>query len=199
MESEGYERMTTTRVAERAGTSVGTLYQYYPSKESLLVALVEEKMGRVDQALAKVFDLPRSAPLSAHVRVMITALVDEKKRRPRLNAELSRQTPRLEKQKLISRTLDRAQGMVRTLLEAHQEETTVADVDLAAWLVVHAVNGMVDGAVLSAPQRLGDPRFAEAIVSHVLGAVGAADRSLAPRRNGPAKRARLASTEPWSP
>jgi len=176
LETEGYEKMTTTRVAERAGTSVGTLYQYFPSKEALLVAAMEAKMARVDRALSKVFELPASAPLVDHVRVMITALVAEKGRRPRLNAELARQAPRLEKLQLIARTLDRAQGMVRALLEAHKDETTVADADLAAWLVVHAVNGMIDGALLAAPERLKDARLADAIVEHILGALGAHQR-----------------------
>src|SRR5215831_18074182 len=39
--SHGGDRLTTTRVAERAGVSVGTLYQYYPNKESLLFAVAE--------------------------------------------------------------------------------------------------------------------------------------------------------------
>lgn len=39
--SHGLERLTTTRVAERAGVSVGTLYQYYPNKQSLLFAVIE--------------------------------------------------------------------------------------------------------------------------------------------------------------
>jgi AcrR family transcriptional regulator len=181
LETEGYERMTTTRVAERAGTSVGTLYQYFPSKEALLVAAIEAKMALVDRALSKIFELPATAPLSEHVRVMITALIDEKKRRPRLNAELSRQAPRLEKQRLIARTLDRAQGMVRALLDAHSDEIAVIDTELAAWLVVHAVNGMVDGALLEGRERLADPRLAPSIVAHVLGALGA-------REQGPSRR-----------
>jgi AcrR family transcriptional regulator len=37
----GLDRLTTTRVAERAGVSVGTLYQYYPNKQSLLFALLK--------------------------------------------------------------------------------------------------------------------------------------------------------------
>ena len=45
--SHGVERLTTTRVAERAGVSVGTLYQYYPNKQSLLFAVVENHMNRV--------------------------------------------------------------------------------------------------------------------------------------------------------
>ena len=42
--SQGGDRLTTTRVAERAGVSVGTLYQYYPNKESLLFAVAEDHM-----------------------------------------------------------------------------------------------------------------------------------------------------------
>lgn len=178
LESEGFEKLTTTRVAERAGTSVGTLYQYFPSKEALLVAVVEQKMADIDRALSVIFELPASAPLSEHVRVMITSLIDEKRRRPRLNAELARQAPRLEQQQLIARVLDRAQGMVRALLDAHADETSVDDTDLTAWLVVHAVNGMIDGALLSAPERLEDPRLTEAIITHVLRAVGAKPVSL---------------------
>lgn len=172
LETDGFEKMTTTSVARRAGTSVGTLYQYFPSKDALLVALIEARMAAVDGALSAIFAVPASAPLAEHVRVMITALIAEKKRRPRLNAELARQAPRLEKLRLIVRTLDRAHGMVRALIEAHQDETTVTDADLAAWLIVHAVNGMVDGAILGPPKRLEDPRLADAIVAHVLGSLG---------------------------
>ena len=181
LESDGFEKMTTTRVAERAGTSVGTLYQYFPSKEALLVAVVEARMAQIDLALSVIFELPATAPLAEHVRVMITALITEKRRRPRLNAELARQVPRLEQRKLIARTLDRAQGMVRSLLDAHPDETSVDDTDLAAWLVVHAVNGMVDGALLGDPGRLEDPRLAEAIITHVLGALGVPSARAAPR------------------
>jgi len=173
LEAEGYEKMTTTRVAERAGTSVGTLYQYYPSKEAILVAVMEEKIARVDRALSSLFALPASTPLAEKLRTMITALIAEKAARPRLAAELSRQAPRLEKLRVIARTLGRAHGIVRALLEGHTKETTVVDADLAAWLVVHAVNGMVDGALLGAPERMQDPRFADAIVAHVLGSLGA--------------------------
>src|SRR5580704_11368515 len=43
----GSDRLTTTRVAERAGVSVGTLYQYYPNKQSLLHAVLEAHLTRV--------------------------------------------------------------------------------------------------------------------------------------------------------
>ena len=49
--AEGLTRLTTTRVAERAGVSVGTMYQYFPHKEALLFALVRQKLERVAAAM----------------------------------------------------------------------------------------------------------------------------------------------------
>jgi len=52
----GYERMTTTRVAERAGVSVGTLYQYYTDKEALARALVVAYVLRAERAMKAVLE-----------------------------------------------------------------------------------------------------------------------------------------------
>ncbi len=49
--ADGLQRLTTTRVAERAGVSVGTLYQYYPNKQSLLFAVLERHLERICQAV----------------------------------------------------------------------------------------------------------------------------------------------------
>jgi len=45
--TEGIHRLTTTRVAERAGVSVGTMYQYFPHKQALLYALNERYLDRL--------------------------------------------------------------------------------------------------------------------------------------------------------
>jgi AcrR family transcriptional regulator len=47
----GVGRLTTTRVAERAGVSVGTMYQYYPHKQALLFALVERQFDLIETAM----------------------------------------------------------------------------------------------------------------------------------------------------
>lgn len=49
--SEGVSRLTTTRVAERAGVSVGTMYQYYPHKQALLFAVVERQLEKITTAM----------------------------------------------------------------------------------------------------------------------------------------------------
>lgn len=49
--AEGVSRLTTTRVSERAGVSVGTMYQYYPHKQALLFAVVERQLDKITTAM----------------------------------------------------------------------------------------------------------------------------------------------------
>jgi len=63
--SHGAERFTTTRVAERAGVSVGTLYQYYPNKQSLLFAVLEHHMNNVATRVEAACESACYKPLAA--------------------------------------------------------------------------------------------------------------------------------------
>lgn len=75
--AEGYARGTTNRVAERAGVSVGSLYQYFPNKDALLGALLERHHADIDGLLARALDRLEDpeVPLEAGLRRMIDELV----------------------------------------------------------------------------------------------------------------------------
>lgn len=70
--ADGPRRLTTTRVAERAGVSVGTLYQYFPHKQALLYALNERYL----EALAEKVEATCLTHHGASVHAMIDALID---------------------------------------------------------------------------------------------------------------------------
>jgi AcrR family transcriptional regulator len=78
---EGANRMTTTRVAERAGVSVGTLYQYYPNKQSLLFAVLADHLDKVAAAVEAACEQARDQPLSDMVGAVVEAFVDVKMKR----------------------------------------------------------------------------------------------------------------------
>ncbi|MFO0726637.1 MAG: TetR/AcrR family transcriptional regulator [Myxococcota bacterium] len=78
----GFDKLTTTRVAERAGVSVGTLYQYYGDKNALGRALIVEYLGRIEEGLRGVLEEPRDPKtLARHlVRRFIAFKLEERPR-----------------------------------------------------------------------------------------------------------------------
>src|SRR5215475_9944050 len=63
--SDGLIRLNTTRVARRAGVSVGTLYQYFPNKQSLLFSVLENHLNRVMEQVEAACESACRKPLAA--------------------------------------------------------------------------------------------------------------------------------------
>lgn len=78
--SVGKERLTTTRVARRAGVSVGTLYQYYPNKSSLLQGALKRHLNEVTEAVDRVCREKRGHSLQQMASAFITAFLEAKMR-----------------------------------------------------------------------------------------------------------------------
>jgi len=74
----GINQLTTTRVAERAGVSVGTLYQYYPNKQSLLFAVLADHLDHVASAVEDACARAHGTPLSEMMKTVVEAFVDAK-------------------------------------------------------------------------------------------------------------------------
>lgn len=76
--AEGVGRLTTTRVAERAGVSVGTMYQYYPHKQALLFAIVERQLQMITDAMLDVAGQLKGRDLAAVAEGLAIAWLDAK-------------------------------------------------------------------------------------------------------------------------
>jgi len=115
--SHGADRLTTTRVAQRAGVSVGTLYQYYPHKQSLLFAVLENHLTNV---MAKVEAACESAcrkPLVEMIREMVEAFVDAKMDRADISVALYQVAADVGGPALIERINQRSRKTVEAMLE----------------------------------------------------------------------------------
>jgi AcrR family transcriptional regulator len=76
--SVGKERLTTTKVAARAGVSVGTLYQYFPNKSSLLQAVLRKHMEDVTRAVEAACVRQKGAALEQMADALVTAFLAAK-------------------------------------------------------------------------------------------------------------------------
>src|SRR5262245_13790282 len=85
---DGVDRLTTTRVAERAGVSVGTLYQYYPNKQSLLFAVLADHLDSVASAVERGCEQARAKPVAEMMRTVVEAFVAAKLERADISLAL---------------------------------------------------------------------------------------------------------------
>lgn len=76
--AEGAPRLTTTRVAERAGVSVGTMYQYFPHKQSLLYAVLQRHLERVAAAVERACRDLQASSIAAMAGGLVNAYLDAK-------------------------------------------------------------------------------------------------------------------------
>jgi AcrR family transcriptional regulator len=98
LEQEGAQRFTTARVAEKAGVSVGSLYQYFPNKAAILFRLQSDEWRQTTELLRRILEDVRRAPrdrLRALVHAFIRSECEEAKMRVALDdaAPLYRDAP----------------------------------------------------------------------------------------------------------
>jgi AcrR family transcriptional regulator len=150
-DERGYRSTTTNHVADEAGVSIGSLYQYFPNKDALLVALAEQHLveaaERFGRRLARLRD--EQPDLRETVRSLVelaVALNDSS----RLHAILFSDCPRTP---ALTQRLDQLTDVLVSEVSWHLERTTGTgpDVRLRARLVVAAVDAAVHEVVLREP------------------------------------------------
>lgn len=129
---EGPHRLTTTRVADRAGVSVGTMYQYFPHKQALIYALNERYL----EALAERIEATCRAQSGAPAKRMIEALIETywraKTERADVTRALYRSVAGMDNGPLVAIFAERVNAATQAMLasapdmaDAHLEATTL--------------------------------------------------------------------------
>jgi AcrR family transcriptional regulator len=153
---EGYDRASTNRIAEVAGVSIGSLYQYFPSKEALVAAVVDRHTQELSEVTRNALIKVAARPIEVAAREFVSVAIDAHRVNPKLHGVLSEQIPRVGRLENIEANVREGYALVRGYLEAHRDEIDVADLDLAAFVLVTAVEALTHAAVLRRPDILAD-------------------------------------------
>ena len=153
---EGYDRASTNRIAEVAGVSIGSLYQYFPSKEALVAAVIDRHTQEVSQMTRNALVKVAARPIEVAAREFVSVAIDAHRVNPKLHGVLSEQIPRVGRLENIEASVREGYALVRGYLEAHRDEIDVADLDLAAFVLVTVVEALTHAAVLRRPDILAD-------------------------------------------
>lgn len=165
----GYELATTNQIAERAGISIGSLYQYFPNKDALIFEVQkahhDEQLRVVETSIAD----SRHLPFRDAIRLVVhTSLVNHSKS-PKLYAAFEEWVP------VATKMIDRThfeENMVAMLTEFLKERTLVSDgarLKPAIFVIMNMCRSVVHAFVHAGQARFGLDEIATHLTDSILG------------------------------
>jgi AcrR family transcriptional regulator len=164
---EGYDKANTNRIAERAGISIGSLYQYFPNKESLMTALMEQHALEMAELVETKLDRLFDSPLEIVIPEIVTAVIAAHAIDPRLHQVLSEEIPCSERSPQMHKADERISQLLRTYLERWRDVIQPQDIEMTVFILSHTVDALCHAAVIEYPNFVCDNQF-EREVSNLL-------------------------------
>ncbi|HWF30365.1 MAG TPA: TetR/AcrR family transcriptional regulator [Mycobacterium sp.] len=143
----GYTAGTTNRIAERAGVSIGSLYQYFPNKDAVLRALMDAHVDGGARLLSERLSGGMPQRLDDALRLFVRATIDNHRDNPRLHRVLFEEAPRAPA--FLARLHDLEQLMVDATTRLLEQYPNVRATRLNAQIVVATIDSLVHRLVTS--------------------------------------------------
>lgn len=144
LEQKGYDAATTNNVAELAGVSIGSLYQYFAGKEAIFAALVEDTIIKAGDRTRDLLIECMHMPLTAAIHAIVRHMVDIRREYGFVLRQLPREMPRFH---TITGHLTVEKYLVNAtsaFYAAHREEIRVNNLSSAGFVVQHLLINTID-------------------------------------------------------
>lgn len=158
---DGYAKLTTNRIAERAGVNVASLYQFFPSKAALVAEVSRRHVKEQREAARKVLETRTFDSLEELIRVLVGMGFAAHAVNPKLHHALTEELP--------ARRARKADPEAALLLEVFRRfRADVPDPELALWLIDTVSHAVIHRAVVERPESLSQGLLQEELVTLLL-------------------------------
>jgi AcrR family transcriptional regulator len=149
----GVDAVTTNRIAQVAGVSIGSVYQYFPDKRAIFLALHDRHAEEVARLIDATVVAHADSPLEGIVRALVEALIDAHAPDPELYALLDAEVPHRGAGAHSLR--GRLRNALRLALGAHRKTSrSPHDLERTLFVVAHMIEALSHGVVLDRPRQL---------------------------------------------
>jgi AcrR family transcriptional regulator len=169
LREEGYEKASVNRIAEVAGASVGSLYQYFPSKEALVAAIVKRHSDRMLEVFQRDLLDMAHLPIEEGVRATVRRTFEAYAVDPALRRVILDEVPEFE---IFTRTREFDAMLARALegyLTFHAAVVRPKNVRLAVKILMASVEAIAQAVVIDDPEMLRSPELVEEVTRLVYG------------------------------
>ena len=151
----GLDDLTTARVAERAGVSIGSLYQYFPNKQALAAAVVDDCTERFLREFADAIASRSNRTLHEAAETILHAAFVAHPHSPDLHRMLIELTPRVDRAEMSAQTARAVSEIIAGVLAPHRSEIDPSiDLPEAAMLIETLLETVCHRAVQDHPVHL---------------------------------------------
>jgi AcrR family transcriptional regulator len=167
LKREGSGAVTTNRIAEVAGVSIGSVYQYFPDKRAIFTALHQRHIDQIDRLVQTELVEHATSSIEEFVRAMIEAMVEAHAADPEFYELLMTEVPHR-----AGGTRDfavRLHGAFLLAISSRAHELKKGrDLDKVVFVVTHMVEALSHGAILRRPAKMSLKDAKEEIVRAIL-------------------------------
>jgi AcrR family transcriptional regulator len=158
---DGYDRLTTNRIADRAGVNVASLYQYFPGKEAIVAELRRRHGAAERAAVHDALVLRRGQSLETTLRALIARGVAAHAVAPALHRAFAEHMP-AQRYREIEEADAQVFAEMRRFLERSAEG--VPDVEFAMWMVATTAHAAIHNGIVERPGDVASGRLVDELV-----------------------------------
>ncbi|MFT5711123.1 MAG: AcrR family transcriptional regulator [Halioglobus sp.] len=167
LSNEGYECASTNYIAEVAGVSIGSLYQYFPSKEAIVASLLEKTVVEAAERIREELLSCMGLPLEESTPRLVRAILETRKDNAFVFLRLPREIPRYRAVSGQLTTEKYLHTTIHSYYMQHRDRVGIEDLDTAIFVTEHMVIGCIDAYIDNNSPKIDD----ETLVDHLSMAV----------------------------
>jgi AcrR family transcriptional regulator len=152
------DEVTAHHIAERAGVSVGSLYQYFPSKEAIFGALIDTRLEG-DVRAAKEWLAGQDGAVERWIVAFTARMIELHRGHRTLYRAILPLVGPMRRHRRVRRAVAEVREAVRARLEERRHELRKTDLEIATFVAGHAIEACLHAALDERPELLDDPRF----------------------------------------
>jgi len=164
----GYRKFTTTRVAERAGVSVGSLYQYFPNRQALITAVIERYLEGLRATIEQHCRALQGRTIDQQVRGLVDAVIAAKWEHIEVSRALHEPLADIGGAELVTASAVKMAGSIAEVLRSCAD-AAFRDVDRLALLIVISCSSLLQAAITDQTGAIGREALRVHMCAMVLG------------------------------
>ncbi len=165
LEKDGFEKISTNRIAEKAGVSIGSLYQYFPTKESIFSFMMERYVRSQTEMVDKILlERKQSRDLKETIRVIISAIMESKIKQSRFQKMFAEKVLSFAGYESLQKQDEHLIALFEKYLEPFESEVRKENLDISLYFVIQSVKVLPIAILYQHRIKLQDPRVTEELV-----------------------------------